>query len=143
MRRIGFDAEVETQFFSPITGQLFDEQTEELPRPDAINLGEATAALVYDSSVFGATSPLVGRRYRFEYSQLAGTLNYGGVLADYRRYFMPVAAVHASRCAACTTAATAPTRKIRGCRRCSSATRAWCAATTSARSTPTSASRST
>ena len=90
VRRIGFDSQVETLFFSPITGELFDEQVEELPRPDALNLGEATAALVYDSSVFGATSPLLGRRYRFEYTQLAGTLTYGGVLADYRRYFMPV-----------------------------------------------------
>jgi Tol biopolymer transport system component len=90
VRRIGFDAEVETQLFSPITGELLDEQREDLPRPDAINMGEATAALVYDSSIFGATGPLVGRRYRFEYSQMAGTLNYGGALADYRRYFMPV-----------------------------------------------------
>jgi hypothetical protein len=90
VRRIGFDAERETQLFSPITGQLLDQQREDLPRPDAINMGEATAALVYDSSIFGATSPLVGRRYRFEYSQIAGTLNYGGFLADYRRYFMPV-----------------------------------------------------
>jgi len=89
-RRIGFDSQVETLLFSPITGELFDEQVEELPRPDALNLGEATAALVYDSSIFGATSPLVGRRYRFEYTQLAGSLNYGGLLADYRRYFMPV-----------------------------------------------------
>ena len=90
LRRIGFDAELETQLFSPVTGQLLDETTEELPRPDAINLGEATMALVYDSSIFGATSPLVGRSYRFEYSQMAGTLNFGGLLADYRRYFMPV-----------------------------------------------------
>jgi Tol biopolymer transport system component len=90
VRRIGFDAEIETQFFSPITGQQFDEQTEELPRPDALNLGEATAALVYDSSIFGATSPILGRSYRFEYTQLAGSLQYGGLLADYRRYFMPV-----------------------------------------------------
>ncbi len=89
-RRIGFDAEVERQFFSAVSGQLFDEQREELDRPDAIYLGEATAALVYDSSINGATGPLVGRRYRFEYSQQAGTLTYGGVLADYRRYFMPV-----------------------------------------------------
>ncbi len=88
-RRIGFDAELETQLFSPFTGQLFDERREELDRPDAIHLGEATAALVYDSSIFGATSPLVGRRYRFEYSQVAGTLTYGGFLADYRRYVMP------------------------------------------------------
>jgi hypothetical protein len=90
MRRIGFDAELETQLFSPITGELFDEQTQELPRPDALQLAEATAALVYDSSIFGATSPLVGRSYRFEYTQMTGSLNYGGFLADYRRYFMPV-----------------------------------------------------
>ena len=90
VRRIGFDAQLETLLFSPITGELFDEQIDDLPRPDAVNLGEASAALVYDSSVFGATSPLAGRRYRLEYTQLAGSLNYGGVLADYRRYFMPV-----------------------------------------------------
>ncbi|HUQ87064.1 MAG TPA: BamA/TamA family outer membrane protein [Vicinamibacterales bacterium] len=88
-RRIGFSSQLETQYFSPITGELLDQQREDLPHPDAINLGEATAALVYDSSVFGATSPLLGRSYRFEYSQMAGTLTYGGVLADYRRYFMP------------------------------------------------------
>jgi outer membrane protein assembly factor BamA len=80
---------VETQFFSPITGDLLAEEREDLPHPDAINLAESSAALVYDSSIFGATSPLVGRRYRFEYAQMAGTLTYSGLLADYRRYFMP------------------------------------------------------
>jgi hypothetical protein len=89
LRRIGFDSEVETQLFSPITGELYDRTTEDLPHPDAINLAMATAALVYDSSTFGATSPLVGRRYRLEYSQMSGTLTYGGLLADYRHYFMP------------------------------------------------------
>jgi hypothetical protein len=88
-RRIGFASEVETRFFSPFTGDLLDKRSEDLPHPDAINLGEATAALVYDSSIYGATGPLLGRRYRFEYSQMAGTLTYGGLLADYRRYFMP------------------------------------------------------
>jgi hypothetical protein len=89
VRRIGFDSEIQTRIFSPITGEQLGEAKEDLPRPDALNLGETTAALVWDSSVFGATSPIVGRRYRFEYSQLAGSLNYGGVLADFRRYFMP------------------------------------------------------
>jgi Tol biopolymer transport system component len=88
MRRISFDQDIETRFFS-LGGSLIDEQTEELPRPDALNLGETTAALVYDSSLFGATSPILGQRYRFEYSQVAGSLLYSGVLADYRRYFMP------------------------------------------------------
>jgi len=89
-RRISYDSQLERQFFSPITGDFLDEQIEELPRPDALNLAEAGAALVYDSSVFGATSPLVGQRYRLEYTQLAGSVRYGGLLADYRRYFMPV-----------------------------------------------------
>jgi hypothetical protein len=89
MRRISFDRDIETQFFSLATGSLVDERIEELPRPDPLNLGETSAALVYDSSVFGATSPILGQRYRIEYSQAAGSLLYSGVLADYRRYFMP------------------------------------------------------
>jgi hypothetical protein len=89
-RRIGFAAEQETDLFSPITGELIDQQRTKLDHPDSIYIAESTAALVYDSSVFGATSPLVGHRYRFEYSQMAGSITYGGVLADYRRYFMPV-----------------------------------------------------
>ena len=90
VRRISFDQDIETQIFSLSTGQLLDEFTEELPRPDALNLGEASAALVWDTSLFGATSPILGQRYRFEYTQVSGSLLYSGVLADFRRYFMPV-----------------------------------------------------
>jgi hypothetical protein len=89
VRRISFDQEIETLFFSPTTGQFLGDRTEELPRPDALNLGESSAALVYDSSVFGATSPIVGQRYRLELSQVGGSLLYSGILADYRKYFMP------------------------------------------------------
>ena len=56
--------------------------------PDPLNLGEGSAALVYDTSVFGATSPILGQRYRFEYTQSTGTLHYSGALVDYRKYFM-------------------------------------------------------
>lgn len=73
-----------------MTGDLLGHEVEQLPRPEALNLGEASAALVYDSSVFGATSPLVGQRYRLEVSQLAGSLDFTSVTADYRKYFMPV-----------------------------------------------------
>jgi Tol biopolymer transport system component len=89
VRRVSFDREIETRFFSLASGSLIDETKEELPRPDALNLGETSAALVYDSSIFGATSPILGQRYRLEYSQTAGSLLYSGILADYRRYFMP------------------------------------------------------
>jgi len=39
--------------------------------------------------VFGATSPLLGERYRLEVSPTFGELRFTGILADYRRYFMP------------------------------------------------------
>ncbi|MDP3720205.1 MAG: BamA/TamA family outer membrane protein [Acidobacteriota bacterium] len=89
-RRISFDSQLETFYYSPVTGDLLGDEVTELPRPEALNLGEASAALVYDSSVFGATSPLVGQRYRLEFSQMAGSLSFSSVTADYRRYFMPV-----------------------------------------------------
>jgi hypothetical protein len=89
VRRLSFDQDIETRIFA-LNGALLDEDTEELPRPDALNLGEASAALVYDSSVGGATSPILGQRYRLELAQTAGSITYTGVLGDYRRYFMPV-----------------------------------------------------
>jgi outer membrane protein assembly factor BamA len=49
-----------------------------------------SAALVFDNSFFGATSPILGQRYRLEVSPTIGSLNYVGVLADYRKYVMPV-----------------------------------------------------
>jgi hypothetical protein len=88
MRRIGFDRRIDRQLISR-SGQLIDQESEDLGSPAALNLGEASAALVYDTSVMGLTGPLLGQRYRLEYSQLAGSILYSGVLADFRRYFMP------------------------------------------------------
>jgi Tol biopolymer transport system component len=89
VRRISFTNRVQTFVYSATTGQFIDEIEEKLPSSDPINLGEGSAALVYDTSVFGAASPILGQRYRLEYSHSAGTLDYSGVLTDYRRYFMP------------------------------------------------------
>ena len=50
----------------------------------------SSAALVFDTSVFGATSPVQGQRYRLEATPTFGEITLHGVLADYRRYFMPV-----------------------------------------------------
>ena len=43
-----------------------------------------------DTSIFGATSPILGKRYRFEVSPTFGDVNFTGILADYRHYVMPV-----------------------------------------------------
>ena len=55
-----------------------------------MNLGQAAAALVFDTSISGVTSPIKGTRYRVELSQSAGSLTYTGALVDYRTYLMPV-----------------------------------------------------
>jgi hypothetical protein len=90
VRHIGFDRRIETQVFSGFTGALLERTTEKLPSEQAINLSETSAALVYDTSLFGATAPILGQRYRFEYTQEAGSIVYAGLLADYRRYVMPL-----------------------------------------------------
>jgi Tol biopolymer transport system component len=87
--RMAFDQIVQTQAYSLNTGQQILDETEETSLADPLNLATTSAALVYDTSSFGATSPVFGQRYRFEVSPTFGTLNYTGVLADYRRYFMP------------------------------------------------------
>ena len=89
-RRIGIKQDVTSRFFSLDTGQQIDQQEQDLLDVPSLNLGEASGALVFDTSVFGLTSPILGSRARLEFSQSAGTLQYSGVLADLRTYFMPI-----------------------------------------------------
>jgi outer membrane protein assembly factor BamA len=86
---ISFDRELRTKGFSLATGEEVFEDNQDLPTSSALNLGVGTLALVYDNSFYGATSPILGQRYRLEVSPTVGSLNFVGVLADYRRYFMP------------------------------------------------------
>src|SRR5262249_25495413 len=65
-RRIGFSEELRTTAFSLADGSLISDTNQDLPTLPALHLGEASAALVYDNSVFGATSPIYGQRYRLE-----------------------------------------------------------------------------
>jgi WD40 repeat protein len=86
---ITFGNELRTQAVSLVTGDLLLDQKQDLPAGSALHLGVGSAALVYDNSFFGATSPIFGQRYRLEVSPTFGSLNYVGVLGDYRRYVMP------------------------------------------------------
>src|SRR5262249_11791477 len=87
-RRIGFSGELRTTAFSLADGSLISDTNQDLPTLPALHLGEASAALVYDNSVFGATSPIYGQRYRLEATPTFGSLNFTGVLGDYRRHFL-------------------------------------------------------
>jgi len=89
VRRIGFDQQVFTDVYDPVTGQLLSQSTDSLPSPKALNLAQTSAALVYDTASWGATSPVLGQSYRLEVTPLMGSINFTNVLADYRRYFMP------------------------------------------------------
>jgi Tol biopolymer transport system component len=89
MSNISFDQITTTTTFSLINGRILDESSETTPLGSSLNLGTASAAYVFDTSVFGATSPVQGQRYRFEVAPTLGSLRFTGLLADYRRYFMP------------------------------------------------------
>jgi Tol biopolymer transport system component len=86
-RNISFDAQRVTEFFDLNTGQFLADNREDIPSPEAIRSGIASAALVYDTAISAGTSPILGQRYRFEVAGSGGGLNYMGLLGDYRRYF--------------------------------------------------------
>jgi outer membrane protein assembly factor BamA len=57
-----------------------------LCRPESLSLFRGSAALVHDRSLLGPTGPIGGTRYRLEVSPSFGTLDYLGVLGDWRGY---------------------------------------------------------
>ena len=86
---ISFDQRVDSVYYDLTTGQVLGEERRDLPSPGNLNLGQGTAALVYDSSIFGATSPIAGQSYRLQVAPTVGSIRFNNVLADYRRYLMP------------------------------------------------------
>jgi Tol biopolymer transport system component len=87
---ISFDEEITTQALSLIDGSVLLNQNDQGPHPTGLNLASLGAALVYDNSLFGATSPILGNRFRVEVDPYVGTLNWIAFLADFRQYWMPV-----------------------------------------------------
>lgn len=85
-----FDQSIRQLVYDAETGVLLRDQTEDLPAPPTLNLFSVSTAYVYDFSIYGITSPIWGQRYRLEVTPLMGDLSYYTVLADYRRYFLPV-----------------------------------------------------
>jgi hypothetical protein len=90
VQHLSFEHRIDTRAFSLATGQLILDSTDQLPVGDPLTIGTASAAFVYDNSFFGATSPILGQRYRLEVAPTVGSLDYTTTLADYRRYIMPL-----------------------------------------------------
>ncbi len=89
VRQFGFGRELRTQLYVPSTRQLVDETERALDAPEGFSLLQTSAAFVTDTSRFGATSPVLGRRSRLEVSPWFGEVSLVNVLADYRQYVMP------------------------------------------------------
>jgi hypothetical protein len=51
-----------------------------------LNYFDGQVALVSDNTIFGYTSPLMGRRFRLQVSPVTGAINWVQGLLDYRRY---------------------------------------------------------
>jgi hypothetical protein len=90
LRHIAFDNEQTRESIAALTGRVLDERSQPLDRVPSIGLVEAGVALVGDTTVFGATGPMMGTRYRFQVTPATGGMSYTSVLADYRRYVMPI-----------------------------------------------------
>ncbi len=88
--QVAFDQIVQTQTFSLVTGGLISNTSHTTSLANSLTLGTTSAALVFDNANYGATSPVQGQRYRLEAAPTFGTIDYTSVLADYRRYVMPV-----------------------------------------------------
>ncbi|HUE89510.1 MAG TPA: BamA/TamA family outer membrane protein [Vicinamibacterales bacterium] len=89
LRHLSFNRDIDTRGFALNTGQLLFEDQQDVRLADPLTLGELTAAFVHDTSLFGATGPILGHRSRFEVSPAFGDLRFTNVIADARHYVMP------------------------------------------------------
>jgi Tol biopolymer transport system component len=92
VRRISNDQQIYEVLYDTVTqnGQLqlrpLGNRRREI-EGSAFNMAEGSAALVYDASLQGYTSPFAGMRYRFEVAPTVGSLQFTTLTADFRRYF--------------------------------------------------------
>ncbi|MDD8030552.1 MAG: BamA/TamA family outer membrane protein [Acidobacteriota bacterium] len=87
---IDFNQKLYRWTYDLYTYQLIDYYQLNLPAGKSIKYGYVSAALVYDSSMFGACSPILGQSYVLQVQPTFGNLNFISLMADYRRYLVPV-----------------------------------------------------
>jgi len=90
VRRTGFEWQTYTRVNDLDQQKTVSRKAVETPGGAPIHLAEAHMAFVRDTTVFGATSPVLGERYRFEVDPAFGGLTFADVRLDYRKYVMPV-----------------------------------------------------
>ncbi len=88
-RHISFDGRRYVDVFDLISGVYLGRFETSLPTMDSIGMTSANTALVYDTTTFGATSPILGQRARFQVGAATGDLDYSTQLVDLRGYLLP------------------------------------------------------
>ena len=84
--RVTQDFDVVRQVVREGNGQVLDRRRLSGSAGEPLQYAEWSAAFVGDNTVFGATSPLVGWRYRVEMTQTTGRTTFTGVTLDGRWY---------------------------------------------------------
>jgi len=73
-------------YYDPFTGYPI-QGYDSISNGKSVFYGVPSAALVYDNSLFGYTSPFYGERYRLEVGQAIGGYQYTQGVVDFRKYF--------------------------------------------------------
>jgi hypothetical protein len=55
-----------------------------------IHMPYVAAAVIYDSSLFGATASIIGQSYRYEVPPALGALNFTSHSFDFPKYIVPI-----------------------------------------------------
>jgi hypothetical protein len=90
IRHIIYEEQLRRREYSVATGRLVGEIDESGRGAEPAGFFEGSMAFVSDRALYGPVGPIAGERWRIEASPAAGELQFTGVLADYRRYVMPV-----------------------------------------------------
>ena len=90
VRHARYRRDERTSVSSVATGRVLVNEEQQTYAGAPTTVFEVGTALVRDTSVSGPTGPLVGSRYRLEIAPAVGQLSYTSVIADVRRYVMPV-----------------------------------------------------
>ncbi len=90
LQNVTYSQKIRTDYYDVNTGNRISDKTMDLGAPSALYQANLGLAYVYDNSFFGATSPILGQRFRFEISPSVGTIQYYTAMADIRKYVMPI-----------------------------------------------------
>jgi outer membrane protein assembly factor BamA len=85
--RVAWEQQIDSLVFDPSGVAVVARGTSYGSPRAPVYYSQATAALVGDNAFGAFTSPISGRRYRFEVAPTIGTVRFTAARADYRRYF--------------------------------------------------------